>query len=47
MLYELTIEEIYTIEGGNDEARSMGHSAGKAVGAFFAAYGIYAFLVAL
>lgn len=47
MLYELTIEEIYTIEGGNHQAYNIGHSAGKAVGAFFAAYGIYSLLVAL
>lgn len=47
MLYELTIEEICTIEGGNKQAYDMGHSAGKAVAAFLAAYGIYALFAAL
>jgi hypothetical protein len=41
MLYELTNEEMFLVEGGNQQAYDMGHSAGKAVSAFLAAYGIY------
>ncbi len=44
MLQELTIEEMFIVEGGveNPIAYELGHSIGHAVSAFIAAYGIYA-----
>jgi hypothetical protein len=45
MLQELNFEEIKSINGGEATPYSVGHDVGKAVAAFFTAYGIYALFI--